>query len=106
MMIFVISLASLAVKLIYTEYEPKELAIIITLVLLSTIGFLRAKEQTYFLAAISIAGMKGINFRDLCKKTFWVHLICSAIAVAGSMLGYFQDNIQIVNAKTGEAYHT
>ena len=106
MMIFVISLAFLAVKIIYTEYEPKELAIIITLVLLSTIGFLRAKEQTYFLAAISIAGMKGINFRDLCKKTFWVHLICSAIAVAGSMLGYFQDNIQIVNANTGEAYHT
>lgn len=106
MIIFVMSLAFLAVKIIYTEYEPKELAIIISLVLLSTIGFLRAKEQTYFLAAVSIAGMKGINFRDLCKKTFWVHLICSLIAVVGSMSGYFQDNIQIINAKTGEAYHT
>lgn len=106
MIIFLISLAFLAVKIIYTEYEPMELAVVISLVLLSTIGFFRAKEQTYFLAAISIAGMKGINFRDLCRKTFWVHLICSFIAVVGSMMGYFQDNIQVINEITGEAYHT
>lgn len=104
--VFVCSLAFLAVKIFYTEYEPKELAMVIILVLLSLIGFFRAKEQTYFLAAISIAGMKGINFKDLCKKTFWVHLIASFVAVTGSMLGYFQDNILIINQETGEAYHT
>ncbi len=104
--VFVIALAFLALKIIYTKYEPMELMCIVTLVLLSTIGFFRAKEQTYFLAAISIAGMKGINFRDLCKKTFWVHLVGSFIAVVGSMLGYFQDNVQIIDAATGAGYHT
>lgn len=106
MIVFMLSLAFLAVKLIFTEYEPLELGIIITLVLLSSIGFFRAKEQTYFLAAISVAGMKGINFRDLCKKTFWVHLVCSFIAVVGSMTGHFQDNFKVVNAATGEVWHT
>lgn len=104
--IFVIALAFLALKIFYTNYAPEELIVIISLVLLSTIGFFRAKEQTYFLAAISIAGMKGIRFKDLAVKTFWVHLICSAIAVIGSMLGYFQDNKLILNAETGAAYHT
>lgn len=106
LIIFAISLVFLALKIIYTEYQPTELMIVIALVLLSLIGFLRAKEQTYFLAAISIAGMKGINFRDLCKKTLVVHAIGSLIAILGSMMGYFQDNIQVINAVTGEAYHT
>lgn len=104
--VFAISLAFLAVKIINTEYEPLELGVIITLVLLSSIGYFRAKEQTYFLAAISIAGMKGINFKDLCKKAFWVHLVCSFIAVVGSMMGHFQDNVLIINKETGEAWHT
>lgn len=103
---FVIALAFLAIKIVYTDYSRAELAMIITLVLLSLIGFFRAKEQTYFLCALSIAGMKGINFRDLAKKTFWVHLFCSIIAVAGSMMGYLQDNKLIINQVTGEAYHT
>lgn len=106
MVVFCISLIFLAMKLIYTKYEPQELMILISLILLSLIGFIRAKEQTYFLAAITIAGMKGINFKDLCKKTFWVHSICSLIAVVGSMYGFFQDNKLILNEKTGEAYHT
>ncbi len=104
--VFVIALAFLALKIIYTEYKPQELIIVISLVLFSMIGFFRAKEQTYFLAAISVAGMKGIHFKDLCKKTFWVHAVFSLVAVIGSMLGYFQDNILIINAKTGAAYHT
>lgn len=103
---FAIALAFLAIKIVYTDYKPMELAVIISLVFLSLIGFFRAKEQTYFLAAISIAGMKGINFRDLCKKTFWVHLVCSIIAVAGSMMGYLQDNKKIYNIETGDAFHT
>lgn len=104
--VFVISLAFLALKIFYTEYKPYELAAIITLVLLSMIGFIRAKEQTFFLAALSIAGMKGINFKDLCKKTFWVHSIGSFVAVIGSMMGYFPDYVQVINEMTGEAYHT
>lgn len=104
--VFVIALAFLALKIINTKYEPMELMCVVTIVLLSTIGFFRAKEQTFFLAAISIAGMKGINFKDLCKKTFWVHSIGSFIAVVGSMFGYFQDNVQITNAVTGAGYHT
>lgn len=104
--IFIISLAFLALKIIYTEYKPQELIVVISLVLLSSIGFFRAKEQTYFLAAISIAGMKGIHFKDLCRKTFWVHSVFSFIAVVGSMLGYFQDNIYVLNEETGAAYHT
>lgn len=104
--IFIIALAFLALKIIYTEYKPQELIVVISLVLLSSIGFFRAKEQTYFLAAISIAGMKGIHFKDLCRKTFWVHSVFSFIAVVGSMLGYFQDNIFVINEETGAAYHT
>lgn len=104
--VFVISLAFLALKMFYTNYEPQELLLIILLVLLSTIGFFRAREQTFLLAALAVAGMKGISFKDLAKKTFWVHLVCSAVAVIGSMLGYFQDNKLILDAKTGAAYHT
>ncbi len=104
--VFIGALAFLALKIIYTEYKPQELIVVISLVLLSSIGFFRAKEQTYFLAAISIAGMKGINFKDLCRKTFWVHAVFSLIAVVGSMLGYFQDNIYVINEETGAAYHT
>lgn len=104
--VFVIALAFLALKIIYTEYKPQELIVVISLVLFSLIGFFRAKEQTYFLAAISIAGMKGIYIKDLCKKTFWVHSVFSFIAVIGSMLGYFQDNIFLLNEETGAAYHT
>lgn len=106
MIVFMIALVFLALKIIYTEYKPQELIIVISLILLSMIGFFRAKEQTYFLAAISVAGMKGINFKDLCKKTFWVHSVFSFIAVTGSMLGYFQDNIYLLNKETGAAYHT
>lgn len=106
LIVFCIALLFLAVKLLYTKYEPQELLIIISLILLSLIGFIRAKEQTYFLAAITIAGMKGINFKDLCKKTFVVHSVCSLIAVVGSMNGIFQDNKLILNELTGEAYHT
>ena len=35
-----------------------------------------------------------------------MHAVFSLVAVIGSMLGYFQDNILIINAKTGAAYHT
>ncbi|MCM1466656.1 MAG: hypothetical protein NC086_00800 [Alistipes sp.] len=106
MIVFMIALAFLALKIIYTEYRPSELIVVFSLVLLSLIGFLRAREQTYFLAAISIAGMKGINFKDLCRKTFWVHSVFSFLAVTGSMLGYFQDNLLIINEETKAAYHT
>lgn len=106
LVVFMIALAFLAVKIFSTKYEPNELLIIVSLVLLSLIGFFRAKEQTYFLAVISIAGMKGINFRDLCKKTLWVHAICSFIAVVGGIAGVFQDKVYVYNVVTGEANHS
>lgn len=103
---FMIALVFLAVKIFLTEYKPEELIIIVSLVLLSLVGFFRAKEQTYFLAAISIAGMKGINFRDLCKKTFWVHLVFSIMAVIGGMNGWLFSKSEIYNDFTGAAIHS
>ncbi len=103
---FMLALVFLAIKIFLTEYKPEELIIIVSLVLLSLIGFFRAKEQTYFLAAISIAGMKGINFRDLCKKTFWVHLVGSAAAVIGGMNGWLFTKKEILNAATGDAIYS
>ena len=41
--VFVIALAFLALKIIYTEYKPQELIIVISLVLFSMIGFFCVK---------------------------------------------------------------
>lgn len=88
---FVIALGFLAIKLVLTKYSAVELIAVILLVLLSMIGLIHAKEQTYFLAVISIAGMRGINFKDLMKHTFRVHLWCTIIAIAGGMMGLLYD---------------
>lgn len=89
--LFMSSLLFLAIKLVYTKYTKQEMITMVVLVCLGMLFVIRAKEKTMLFAVLAVIGTKGIDFKDLMRKTFYVRLASIVIIRLLCEYGFLED---------------
>lgn len=86
---FVFGIIFLAMKLVTTKYNLREVVWAAILVAVGLTLSIITKQNTWLLLFLTIIGMKNCSFRLLIKITLYIRVFCAFVLVLGSTYGFY-----------------
>ena len=86
---FGIACIMLLFKYCVTQYTVRQIALDVLLGCIGIVCFVISHDMTVLLLAMTVAGLKDCDFRDLACTAFYVRLAITSLMVVASFLGIF-----------------
>lgn len=86
---FVIACIMLLFKYCVTQYTVRQIALDVLLGCIGIVCFVISHDMTLLLLAMTVAGLKDCDFRELACTAFYVRLAITSFMVVASFLGIF-----------------
>lgn len=86
---FAFALIFLVVKVLTTKYTIREFLILYLLFIVGAICWLRVGEKNIMLIALTLWGMKNIDFEELLKATIGIRIVGTALVILLACVGIF-----------------
>ncbi len=86
---FGIACIMLLFKYCVTQYTVRQIALDVLLGCIGIVCFVISNDMTLLLLAMTVAGLKDCNFRELACTAFYVRLAITSFMVVASFLGIF-----------------